>query len=243
VLHEIGGQIEYGETTTVSKPIAIFGAIGELPRIRAAGANPALTVTADGVLIFVGVQVQSGQSTGITIEGGSAWIESSRIVNNTGGGIVVNGGGTLVLTNSFVGGSADSPALSVSDGTFELRYATLGLPAVLGGAALDCADGSLSSVRNSLITSTHADPEVDCPNLTITGSALEMSQGDNVALGNLVVGWFDGYLAGDFHLSGTHPAAINTAATWQTGDPTIDIDGDARPDSNGAADVAGADVP
>lgn len=76
---------------------------------------------------------------------------------------------------------------------------------------------------------------VDCPNLTITGSALEMSQGDNIALGNLDVGWFDGYLAGDFHLSGTHPAAINTAATWQTGD--------ARPDSDGAADVAGADVP
>jgi hypothetical protein len=180
---------------------------------------------------------------GLRVSGGQVWADSCRIINNAGGGITVDGGGMLVLENSFVGGSADSPALSVSDGTFELRYATLGLPAVLGGAALDCTDGSLSTVRNSLITSTHADPEVDCPNLTITGSALEMSQGDNVALGNLVVGWFDGYLAGDFHLSGTHPAAINTAATWQTGDPTIDIDGDARPDSDGAADAAGADVP
>ncbi len=162
---------------------------------------------------------------------------------NTGGGILVDGGGSLVLTNSFVGGSADSPALRVNDGTFELLYVTVGLPTVLGGPALECTDGSSSMMRNSLITSVHADPEVDCPNLTVSTSALEMSLGDNVSLGDMDVGWFDGYLAGDYHLSGTHPPAIDTAATWLSGDPTTDIDGDPRPTTDQSPDVAGADIP
>jgi hypothetical protein len=55
--------------------------------------------------------------------------------------------------------------------------------------------------------------------------------------------WFTGFAGGDFHLSGTHPAALELAATWMTGDPTTDIDGDARPTMDGATDVAGADVP
>jgi hypothetical protein len=55
--------------------------------------------------------------------------------------------------------------------------------------------------------------------------------------------WFVSYAAGDFHLSGTHPAVINTAAIWITGDPPTDIDGDPRPTTDGTPDVAGADVP
>jgi hypothetical protein len=30
---------------------------------------------------------------------------------------------------------------------------------------------------------------------------------------------------------------------WQTGDPATDIDGDARPTTDGTPDYAGADVP
>ena len=59
----------------------------------------------------------------------------------------------------------------------------------------------------------------------------------------LVGTWFADYNAGDFHLSGTHPAPIDTAATWQAGDPAADIDGDPRPMTDGAMDHAGADVP
>ena len=188
--------------------------------------------------------MQAGQVNGISIGGGSAWIESSSIVNNSGGGISVDGGGSLVLTNSFVGGSAGSPALQANDGTFELLYVTMGLPAVIAGPALQCTDGSTSTVRNSLITSTHADPEIDCPNLTVDTSALEMSLPNNVSLGDVDVAWFADYLNGDYLLTPTHPAAIDTAATWLTGDPSTDIDGtDARPTVDGSPDVAGADVP
>ncbi|MFO0634119.1 MAG: hypothetical protein U0168_14835 [Nannocystaceae bacterium] len=55
--------------------------------------------------------------------------------------------------------------------------------------------------------------------------------------------WFDGFGAGDFSLNTANaPASILTAAQWQSGDPLVDIDGDARPNSDGAADVAGADI-
>jgi hypothetical protein len=36
---------------------------------------------------------------------------------------------------------------------------------------------------------------------------------------------------------------IDTAAIWQTGDPTTDIDGDPRPSTDGSPDIAGADIP
>lgn len=54
--------------------------------------------------------------------------------------------------------------------------------------------------------------------------------------------WFEGFNLGDFHLnSGMYPLEIETAATWTTGDPSIDINGDTRPDIDGTPDFAGAD--
>jgi hypothetical protein len=233
----------YSGSFVVADDVALFAAPYDEPRVRTF--NNAAVLTVSGNLFMRGMSLSySGYPTlGLVVDGGNAWIEQSKIVNNSGGGILVDGGGSLVLTNSFVGGSADSPALRVNDGTFELLYVTVGLPPSVGGPALECTDGSSSMMRNSLITSVHADPEVDCPNLSVSTSALEMFLGDNVSLGDMDVGWFDGYLAGDYHLSGTHPPAIDTAATWLSGDPTTDIDGDPRPTTDQSPDVAGADIP
>ncbi|WP_106092993.1 right-handed parallel beta-helix repeat-containing protein [Enhygromyxa salina] len=244
VLHEMltGPQV-YNESNSVQLDVAILAAPGETPVVEGTGGNAALTVANAGNLYMRGVTISGTQNggEGIVIAGGGAWIEGSHVVNNSGGGIVVDGGGSLFLENSFVGGSADSPAVRVPNGTFDLLYVTMGLPAVLGGPALECSDGTMSTVRNSLITSTHSDPELDCPNVSISASALEALVGDNVALGDVEVGWFDGYLSGDFHLSGSQPAATDTAAIWQSGDPSTDIDGDPRPTQDGP-DFAGADV-
>jgi hypothetical protein len=38
-----------------------------------------------------------------------------------------------------------------------------------------------------------------------------------------------------------YPTEIETAALWETGDPTTDIDGDSRPVTDGTPDFAGAD--
>ena len=55
--------------------------------------------------------------------------------------------------------------------------------------------------------------------------------------------WFANWANGDLRLSPTAPAALATAAKWQLGDPTTDIDGDLRPTTDGADDYAGADIP
>jgi hypothetical protein len=63
-----------------------------------------------------------------------------------------------------------------------------------------------------------------------------------VALGgHIEASWFVDIMAGDFHLD-TPPAAVSTSAQWTTGDPSIDIDGDPRPNVDGTPDYAGADV-
>jgi hypothetical protein len=85
--------------------------------------------------------------------------------------------------------------------------------------------------------------ELTCAGVDISASALELDVAGNSALGSMNTTWFINYAGGDFHLSGTHPAAINTAATWTTGDPATDIDGDPRPLTDGSPDFAGADVP
>src|SRR5690606_22488974 len=97
-------------------------------------------------------------------------------------------------------------------------------------------DGGQADVRNSILVSFDPGPEVECPGITIADSATEAE------LGMLSGTWFDNYSTGDFHLTMSAPIAAGTAARWQTGDPTTDIDGDPRPTVDGTADFAGADA-
>jgi hypothetical protein len=53
--------------------------------------------------------------------------------------------------------------------------------------------------------------------------------------------WFAGAASGNFHLSTGGKAAVTQTAQWATGDPTVDIDGDSRPQS--AAGYPGVDQP
>ncbi|WP_217909759.1 hypothetical protein [Pseudenhygromyxa sp. WMMC2535] len=204
----------------------------------------AITVSPSAVL-FARALIVSGtpnSQPGLRIAGGSAWVEQAKIVNNTGGGIVVDGGGALVLENSFVGGGNvnNTAALDVVDGSLQMDFTTVG-SGFGTSAALVCVDGAATIVRNSLLVSASEDDEVQCSGATITDSALEMSEGDNAALGALVAGWFLDYDNGDFHLApGMYPPAIETAGTWTPGDPAMDIDDDPRPTEEGP-DFAGAD--
>jgi len=213
-----------------------------------------MTVSPSGNLFMRDVIISGTPNSrpGLRINGGSAWIEQSKIVNNTGGGIVVEGGGTLMLENSFVGGLAsDVPTVIVNDGSFNIVYSTIGATAV-GTTALECADGTGSSIRNSIVVfSNGVDPnggELLCPNIDLGNNALEGNfGGSNVSLGDMSTGWFTnlngGFNSGEFFLSGSHPDEINTAARWQAGDPATDIDGDPRPTTDGSEDYAGADRP
>jgi hypothetical protein len=99
-------------------------------------------------------------------------------------------------------------------------------------------------IRNSLVVSLIANPEVaGCADIIISNSALEMMVPGNTVLGTMMdSSWFSGFFMGEYRLSGSHPAAIDTAAVWMTGDPTTDFQGDPRPTVDGSPDFAGADV-
>ncbi len=247
VLHEMSTDpFRYVESNTVAVSTAILAAAGEEPVIQGSGGSAALIVSASGQAFLGGVTISATQDNapGVSIVTGQAWIERSRIVNNSGGGIVVDGGGSLVLENSFVGGNIDDvDAVLVIEGSAQINYSTVAGGGDFGetASALTCDPGSVISIRNSVFVAASAGPELVCDDATVTSSALEGMVEDNVALGDLDPGWFADYLSGDFSLSDVHPPLIDTAATWLDGDPATDINGDARPTTDGASDFAGAD--
>jgi len=205
-----------------------------------------MTVSPSGNLFMRDVIISGTPNSrpGLRINGGSAWIEQSKIVNNTGGGIVVEGGGTLMLENSFVGGGNinNAPVVNVINGILEMTYSTVG--AGFGtSSALSCDVDQVVTVRNSLLVSASDADELQCNSATVMTSALEMPTGDNLELGPMNANWFAGYDNGDFRLAGMSPDGLSTAAKWQAGDPPTDIEGDPRPTTDGSDDYAGADRP
>jgi len=210
-----------------------------------AGMAPQLTVL-DGTVLMDGIQMSGNGSSmdpGLLVDGGRAWVDRGRIVDNNGGGIVAQAGAELVLRNCFVGSGTDTTVLSAQNAVVDALYTTLA--ANLGDStSATCDAASTVTVRNSLIVSRAAMPEVVCSGLTASNSAAEeMLEGaDNIALGDMSTTWFEDYNSGDFHLT-TAPVIIATAAQWEDGDPLTDIDGDARDAVDGTSDVAGADVP
>jgi len=236
------GDASYQESTSLIGTAAIFAIAGEGPVLQGFNGNPAILVGGGGLLFLRGMVVSGSPAEGIRVNGTQAWIEKSRIINNSGGGIVVDGGGSLVLENSFVGGNTnDVDALVVTDGSATVTYSTLAGGA-LASNALSCDPGAMVDVRNSLLVSRQSEDEVVCDEAALSNNALEMDVVGNTSLGEMPdTSWFASYMSGDFSLSGAHPLAIEAAAIWLDGDPETDINGDARPTTDGMPDFAGAD--
>ncbi|NJK31993.1 MAG: hypothetical protein HC927_05980 [Deltaproteobacteria bacterium] len=245
MLHELDGQAAYSAAAiSTLEYVAILAAPGEVPRLQGNGA-PGLTVYEDSTVYLRGVSVRQGDDVGVLVSG-AVWIQQCRIFNNSGGGIVVDGG-ELVLENSFVGGtSSDVPMIQIATGTANIVYSTIGATAV-STSAIECVDGTGSTIRNSIVMFNNGDDpnggELICPNIELVNNALEGDFAGNVSLGNVSTMWFANFNNGDLALNPqTVPAILTTAATWLSGDPTTDIDGDPRSAMPGAADFAGADV-
>src|SRR5690606_10800025 len=110
----------------------------------------------------------------------------SKIVKNTGGGIVVDGGGMLVLENSFVGGKVfDAAAVNVQNGTATILYSTLGGGGFYVSPALECVEAQTTvSARNSLIVARQAESEFACDDAVLTNNALEIDESNNTSIGS-----------------------------------------------------------
>jgi hypothetical protein len=244
VVHELEMDAEYGMVTINNgKTIALLAAPGEHPIIRGTGmGNPGVRVEGVGTVLYMdGLRVSQSAAQGLVVNGAFAWVDRSRIVQNTGGGVLAQGGADLTLRNCFVGGGGalDVDAVTVNGSTLEMLYTTAGGGAVLGGRAraLFCEGANAASVRNSILVSADPMPEVECPGAALTTSVTE---GD---VGMLNAMWFTGYATGDFHLTASGAAAFADIAEWKAGDPVTDIDGHPRPAVDGTPDYAGADVP
>ncbi|MCA9698251.1 MAG: hypothetical protein KC431_12055 [Myxococcales bacterium] len=174
--------------------------------------------------------------------GGTGFVTNSTFANSTQAAIVVSDG-TMHVRNSFVGVQASVPAISMSSGTLDIAYSTIIGGTSLNSPGISCTGGS-GNVRNSIIlTSGNAAEINNCAGLnTSEGAFLEA---DAPAAFNELSTWFVDVPNADFHLTGT-PAnvfdAIATFATWNTGDPTTDIDGDPRMSTDGTMDFVGADA-
>jgi len=237
---------DYNEAVTVDggRVVAFLANDGDAPRwVLTGGGAPQLTIM-EGTVLMEGMQMSGNASAtdpGLLVNGGQAWVDRGRIVTNLGGGIVAQGGGELVLRNSFVGGSApDVDAIALNDSTLDMLYTTAGGGSILGGQAraLFCEGVSSAEVRNSILVSADPMPEVECSGATLTNSATEVETGPLDA-----VGWFVGYASGDFSLTMAGADIFRDIAQWQEGDPSTDIDGEPRPNIDGTSDFAGADVP
>lgn len=242
VVHELDGASPYTEAVLIDqgKAVALFAAEGEAPVVLGTAGNPGLRVEDDNTAVYVERMRFAGNTLGpgAIVDGGLLDLRRSRIVQNSGGGVVAQAGATLYAENCFIGGALDVVAFDVDGATAQLVYSTVTTSTFGSTPALRCLGASDVGVRNSIVVSqggTSPD-EIDC-GATVVSSATEAD------VGAFDDGWFADHNNGDFSLTTDGATAFDGLAVWNTGDPAVDIGGDRRPADNGATDYAGADVP
>ena len=185
----------------------------------------------------------------VQADGGRVYLDRAAVVANQGGGVALSNGAFGQVRNCFVSGNGNeavaSRGLNVTDSTLDLSYSTVVRNDAGTDDSLVCNDGATVNVRNSVLVGRDS-PSITCVPLDATFSVFDEAvagQG-NESVAMLDTGWFIDVFLNDFHLSGSGATQFADVAQWQSGDPAVDIDGDdPRPNVDGTADVAGADVP
>jgi hypothetical protein len=254
VVHELGldGEVAYQESVTIDagKTIALLAAAGETPRIQGTGSNPGVAVQGAGTILYMDGLWVAGNTMGrgLQVTEAFAWVDRSRIVQNTGGGILAETGAELVLRNCFVGLNggqfADTRGITATSATLSLLYSTVAAndgTGATGPISMACDVATAGEVRNSIVSA--GDDTIACPNVSFGFSVVDSSglAGSNNDVLTFDPAWFPGIAMADLHIEAGPPFA--NVAQWTTGDPPTDIDGDLRPTDDGSPDYAGADVP
>ena len=244
IVHEQDSGLGYPSVLVdAGKVIALLAASGEAPTLQGTAGNPGLRVQSAGTSTYVdGLGIANNpMGLGVRVDGAFAWIDRSRIVQNSGGGVLAESGASLVMRNCFIGsgGAVDTDAVIVNGSALDLVYTTVGGGAVISERtrALYCQGAAAVTARNSILVSLDVMPEVECAGATLTNTATEADAGMLSAM------WFTNYATGDFTLTPSGTTAFADIAEWHDGDPATDINGDPRPDVDGSPDYAGADVP
>jgi hypothetical protein len=248
LLHERDGDVPYNESLGISGlTIAILAAEGEHPVVQGIGGAPSILVEDDATVFLQQVRLRGNTgASGLSLIDSTVYVDNSQIIQNDGGGIVASGG-ELLVRNSFIGsngGNSFSPTTGVAaEGTnLNIVYTTIAFNEGDGADSFQCTT-TTGTLRNSIVVGS--DPSsFDCPGVFADHTAFDddVAGGGNVDVSPASGSWFVNPTS-DFHLTVAGSAVFADLAEWTTGDPAVDIDGtEPRPNSDGAADVAGADV-
>ncbi|NVB41992.1 hypothetical protein G6O69_29465 [Pseudenhygromyxa sp. WMMC2535] len=240
ILHAAG---PYNESITIDTGarIAFIAASGEAPEWRNASTS-SLRATDSSIVYAHGIDFRSSTTSALSAAlSGEAYVTNS-IISNTGDIAILANQGHLMLRNTFVSQNESLSAIDVAGGTLDIGYSTIVTGLSINAIGIDCDGGSSGSVRNSIILTAGSAPELDCANVETEGLFLEANAPE--AFGEDST-WFVNTTIGDLHLTGNPTEvfdAISTFATWTTGDPLTDIDGDLRVNVDGQPTFVGADV-
>lgn len=209
------------------------------------GFSSQLTVSAGSTVLLDRIDfVDGGTNDWLVDVLGRAWVDRAEVVPAKEG-IRVQDGGELTLRNCLIGGAPMGGRGLFVTGTAsaEVLYTSV---ASVNNPAVQCGDMAEVTIRNSIIVSTDGDApgELVCPPAVLMGTATEAQVGVFAANAEWFVDFTDpGFLGVDLRLSQNGAFVFQDYATWQIGDPPIDIDGQPRPVNAGASDYPGGDVP
>ena len=233
------------------KTIALLAAPDGLPLISGDESSELLRVEGPQTAVYVdGLRLAGhlGGLGGLRVTNGLAWMDRTRIVQNSGGGIIAEADAELVLRNSIVSGNgsgaANTRGLEVTGGAHaRVLYTTVARNDAQTVDSIHC-DGGTVEVRNSIVVGRDGG-SIDCLGIEVTTSAVDenIDGGDNKLVNaDMAPGWFFSIAEADYHLSAAGEMEFGGVAQWQPGNPLMDIDGEARPQTEDGGDYAGADV-
>lgn len=238
-------------STTITGAGAVYAIVADDPTTPPyLGFGGATTLRAEaGAEVYVQdalFAVIIGSQPMVVADDASIYFDRVRVLSFAHGGVSLqNGAYALVRTSTLTQLDSPYPALAVSDSNVDVLYSTFAAYTNAGTAALSCTGPATATIRNSIVLSEGAGPDVSCDGATVTYSATNALQRGtgNVMLGMFDDAWFASYNNGDLALTSAAPDELLTTAQWKYGDPVTDLSGDLRPTVDGTADVAGADIP
>lgn len=253
IVHGPTQNQEYREfRVTSGKAVAILGVPneGRLPIIE--GSDPtrgAMDIQGEDTRVYIEqLSIAGSSGSGISMDGGTLYVDRSEIEDNTGDGITAANGAEVHLHNSFVVINGTPVAentgirLSGTSTRATIVYSTIAQNFGLGAGAdsLRCEAGAQAELRNSIVIGADSN-SINCTLLTAAYNAAdqELVGEGNLALGAFQSWWFPRPM--DFHVLPGEP--FEDVARWVPGDPPTDFDGDPRPMGENEEDYAGADRP
>jgi len=233
-----GGGGNHTVTVDGGKTIAIVSSTTTVHSVRGNDGSPVITLTGAGTTAYLHrLRVEDTDDVGIAVASGATlYADSTQVAENSGGGIELAAGTSGFIRNCMVAGDGGNASAISSSGTLSVVYSTLGRDTNFGDPVLECSGGS-TTVRNSIIVSQTNAPgtEVDCPGVSIESSEERATQ--------TPADWFGaGFASGNYFLNAAGQTEFANVAIWEDGDPPFDFEGDARPNTDGAMDYAGADT-